>query len=170
MRAIRNRNARDASVRASAVLTGETRHAIVGIIATGGRSKAPVDLEIAGIVGVAAIAIGRARATWGHETALQIIASGLVAFLACGAGLVVITEVFFVGAFEAERAGATARPCVEASVGAAVRASVQIDAGVAAIILDPGRSGITTANRRRNGQQHESKESHGQGAAGQPQR
>lgn len=170
MRAIRDRNAWDASVRADAVLAGETRHAIVGVVAARSRSKAPTGLGVAPVVRVAAIDVVLASAASGHETAFQIIASSLVAFIACRAGLVVITEVFFVGALQAKRAHATARPCVEAGVETAVRASVQIDAGVAATILDRGGSGITTASRRRNGQQHESKESHSQGAAGQPRR
>ncbi len=132
MRAVRDRDARDASVDAGVVLAGETRHAIVGIIATGDRSKAPADFEIARIVGVDAIAVGRARATWAHEATLQIIASGLVAFLARRAGIVVVAEVFFVGAHQAKRAGAAARPRIETSVAAAaVRTSIQIDTRVA---------------------------------------
>lgn len=131
MRAIRARDAWDASVDAGVALTGETRHAIVGIIATGGRSKAPTDLEIARIVGVAAIAIGRARPTWGHDTTLQIIASGLDADLAWRAELVVVTEVFFVGAPQAKHAGAATRARIETTVVAAVRTPVQIDARIA---------------------------------------
>jgi hypothetical protein len=124
VRAIRNRDAWDTSVDAGVVLTGETRHAIVGIVATGGRSKAPASLEVARIVGVAAIAIGRARATWGHETTLQIIATGLDADLAWRAELVVVTEVFFVGAPQAQHAGAATRARIETTVAAAARTPV----------------------------------------------
>jgi hypothetical protein len=134
VRAIRNRDAWDASVDAGVVLTGETRHAIVGIIAAGGRSKTPAGLEIARVVGVDAIAVGRARATWAHEATLEIIASSLVAFLARRAGIVVVAEVYFVGALQAERAHAAARPRIEPSVATTVRTSVQIDARVAASI------------------------------------
>jgi len=173
--AIRDRDARDASVGAGVVLAGETRHAIIGIVATGGRSKAPADLEVARVVWVAAIAVSRARATWKHEATLEIVASCLVAFLACGAGIVIVAEVLFIGAPQAKRAGATAGPRIEAAVrNVRVRAAcstctaIQIDARIASSILVREGGGITTANRRRNGQQHASKESHGQGAAGQP--
>jgi len=131
VRAIRVRDARHASVDAGVVLTGETRHAIVGIIATGGRSKTPAGLEIARVVGVDAIAVGRARATWAHEATLEIIASSLVAFLARRAGIIVVAEVFFVGAPQAERVGAATRPRIETSVATAVRTSIQIDTRVA---------------------------------------
>ncbi len=168
MRAIRVRDARHASVDTGVVLTGETRHAIVGIIATGDRSKAPTDFEIARIVGISAIAIGRARATWSHFATLQIIASGLDAVLAWRADLALVAELFFFGAPQAERVGAATRPRIETSVATAVRTSIQIDTRVAPRVWGRGGIGITTASRRRNGQQHASKESHGQGAAGQP--
>jgi hypothetical protein len=122
--AIGDGDARNASVGALVVLTGETRHAIVGIVAARGRSKAPTYFEIARIVGVAALAIGRARTTWGHETAFQIIATGLETHLARRTGIVVVTEVFFVGACRAKRAGAAATPSIEAGVETSVRTSV----------------------------------------------
>jgi len=171
-------DARHASIGAGAVLARETRHAIVGIVAAWSRSKASADLEVARVLGVTAVVIVRAGASSYHEAALQIIASGLVANLAHGAGIVIVAEVVFVGACRTKRADATTRPRVEAGVetpvagvgNAPIRAAlipvqpaVQIDARIAANILERGGSGITTASRRRNGQQHVSKGSHDQG-------
>jgi len=180
--AIGEGDARHASIGAGVVLARETRDAIVGIVAAWSRSKASADLEVARVLRVTAVVIVRAGASSCHEAALQVIATGLEANLAHGAGIVVVAEVFFVGTCRTKRAGATTRPRIEAGVetpvagvgNAPIHASltpvqpaVQIDARIAASILERGGSGITTASRRRSGQQHVSKGSHDQrGAAG----
>ena len=170
MRAIGDGNTRHASVDAGVVLAGKTRYAIVGIVTAGARSKAPADFEIARIVGVAAITIGRTRATWSRDTALQIVATTVDADLAWQADLFIVAKLLFVGTPQAEPVDAAAIPRVDAGVDAAVPTPIRIDARVAPRIEGPSGSGITTAGRRRNGKQHASKESHGQGAAGQPQK
>jgi hypothetical protein len=172
--AIRDGDARYASVGAGVVLARETRHAIVGIVAAAwDRSKAPADLEVADVVGVTTVADVLASPAPDDEAALKIITAVLEAYLAHRTGVVVVAEVFLIRTRRATRAGATTGldASVRAPVGnAAVRATltpvepaVQIDARIATSILERGGSGITTASRRRSGQQHVSKGSHDQG-------
>ena len=166
VRAIGDGDARYASIGTGVVLAGKTCHAIVGIVAAGSRSKAPTDLEVARVVGVSAVVIVLASAAARHETALQIIATGLETHFARRAGIVVVAKVFFVGTGRAKRARPATRPRIETGVETPVAAvgnvpihaaltpvepAIQIDARIATSIEGSGGNGITTANHGRSG-------------------
>lgn len=179
MRTVPARLARDPAIDAGLVLARKASDAVVRVGASRRGTKTSSDGGIARVSGIAAVLVALASTSARGEATCVILAAGRKASFADRTGIRVVTQQVESGARRAERARlAPGQAAVQnaavgyASVDAAVFYSrvtsidspVQIDGRIAPCVdRDRGCSGLTTADRRRSGQQNKSKETHLQG-------